>query len=699
MKKIAIIAPLILPVPAVEGGAVEGLITRIIIDNETRRNFQIDLYTINDERYDISNYQYTDIITIDESVVKKTIDKATDSIYRRAKRFSSIRLIDSILINCFSKKIEEYDEPYAAIVVENHMSTALKILEFCNGRYEIPIFFHMHNNVDIYRSPQYIRKLVKYGVQFIAVSKYIKSEIINIDKNAVVHVLYNGIDLEECRKLSDFRPLASKLLYSGRIIPAKGVREMLIAFIKLLETLDIEERSKLKLDIIGFSQKNTKYEKDAMRLAASYPENITCKKKMAHVDILDKYLEYDAVIMPTINMEPFGLVALEALGNGIPLVTTNSGALPEVVGDAALIVDKERNVVEHLKEALGKVIFDKKLRKELSDKGYRRVKSIPEFDIKNYYRGFSVILDPHINAKEKISVIVPVYNVEEYLERCVDSIIGQDYGNIEIILVDDGSTDSSGSICDRYLCADNRIKVIHQDNLGLSAARNTGLKEAVGNFIFFCDSDDYIEPKTLSTMARVMARDNADIVACGIRLVGDENALFTTPRCGKWSGHEAVIQMMRTNNICSVAWNKLYKRTLFNDVKYPVGALHEDEATTYKLLFNSGIVSYIPTPFYNYYKRTNGIMSGKISDRSRFFIEAIEDRIRFFEESDDKELVNHSRITLLDGIKYAYRNSMDDKQKNILLKKYRSKVNIYNVPKEMGVLKAVSLLMWKCIQY
>ncbi|WP_051207654.1 glycosyltransferase [Butyrivibrio sp. AE3006] len=697
MKRIAIISPLILPVPATEGGAVEGLITRLIDDNEKAKHFQIDLFTVGNESEEIKK-EFTDIIYVNISSVQKAIDKFSDAFYRRNKLFSARRQIDNELIEKLAISLDQLEKPYDAIIVENQMSTAVKVVEYCIDRFDIPVYFHMHNCVDVYRSPEYIRELVKNGVQFIAVSNYIKEEICSCDKNAVVHVLYNGVDVEKSRRKENNQHIARKFLYAGRIIPEKGVRELVTAFGNFIEQQDIERKDEFRLDIIGFSDRQTKYEKAVQKLSEKYAKNITCVKMLPAEQMPEKFLEYDAVIMPTVIIDAFGLVALETLASGIPLITTNSGALPEVVGDAAVVVDKDHDFVNKLTNAISKVAFDNELIKELSDKGFKRVQNTPSFDIKNYYNGFFEIVNSKENT-EKISVIVPVYNVQQYISRCIDSIISQSYPNFEIILVDDGSTDLSGEICDSYAKKDNRIRVFHQKNMGLSAARNTGLDNAKGDLIFFCDSDDYIKSETLENMLKKMHRDHADIVACGMMKVGSQNELFTANEHGVWSGHEAVIQMMRTNNVCTVACNKLYKKELFDGIRFPVDKMHEDEATTYKLLYNSKIVSYTPEAYYQYFIRPDSTMGGKIDERGFFIVEAMEDRERYFENLKEKDLIEHTQIALLDAIKYVYRNSKNDEIKQILLNKYRKKVTVKNVPLVMGLTKAIALVLWKYIRY
>lgn len=204
-------------------------------------------------------------------------------------------------------------------------------------------------------------------------------------------------------------------------------------------------------------------------------------------------------------------------------------------------------------------------------------------------------------AGKLVSVIVPVYNVENYLDKCIESLIKQKYDNIEIILVDDGSTDRCGSICDKAAEFDSRIKVLHQKNKGLSEARNVGIKCARGEYICFVDSDDYVEESFIERMIEAV-EDGIDVVVCGFNESYPENKII--------SGEEATIKLLiQQDNMDIVAWNKMYKKILFRNIQFPVGKKYEDNLTTYKLLSKAKAVSYIAKPLYHYIERTGSITS------------------------------------------------------------------------------------------
>ncbi len=706
MKRIAIISPCILPVPACLGGAVEGLITRFIEDNEQHDNYIIDLFSIADGAETTHVYSNTNIIYVRSGWFGKMLDRILDKFFRTVQK-SSIRILDSYIVESFTRRLDDINVDYDAIIIENMMSTACEIVKFCKGKYSSRFFFHMHNEVDIYRSPKQIKELVNFGVIFIATSEFIKNQILKQNHNAQVSVLYGGVDYSSFGRAGKRDSDKVSLLYAGRIIPGKGVKELLMAFISILEIIDDMSRKRLNLTIVGFSGFDRKYENEIRRIADKY-SNIECVDQVPAQQMSLLYDTADVVLVPSLVDEAFGLVALETMAKGIPLIVTNAGALPEVVGDGACIVSKDENFIMNLSDAIGKVAFDETYRDELSLRGYERSRSVKAFDINNYYSCLVNIIDSQeITSDDTISVIIPVYNVSSYIRRCIDSVTCQTYRNLEIILIDDGSTDDSGNICDELASSDNRIRVIHQTNMGLSGARNTGLDHAVGRYIFFCDSDDYIKDDCLEKMIYRLKRDHADIVACGFDKVFDsdgdiceENAkAFTDLKPGRWSGPESVIQMMRNSNVCSAAWNKLYCRDLFDGIRFVPGVQNEDEFTIYKVLYRAGIVSYIPDVLYRYYQRESSIMHENLAGRYRFFIEAALDSISYFRDRGENDLVQHSMISLLEWIKYSYRNIEDSSIKHELAGIYKDNCSLSNVPSVMGLKKQIALLIWKYIRY
>lgn len=230
-----------------------------------------------------------------------------------------------------------------------------------------------------------------------------------------------------------------------------------------------------------------------------------------------------------------------------------------------------------------------------------------------------------------ISIIVPVYNVEKYLEKCVKSVIDQTYKNLEIILVDDGAKDNSGKMCDELAKLDSRIKVIHKENGGLSDARNFGLREAKGDYIGFVDSDDYIANDMYETLYNTIKDNNADISivsfyemykgkVIGVRDSGNLEVL---------SKLDAMKELLIDTKIQSYAWNKLFKKELFYDLKFPTGKNFEDIATTLLLFEKCDRVALLEKPKYYYLRRDDSIVGVRNSKTYTDYLEVIYDKYMY----------------------------------------------------------------------
>ena len=202
-----------------------------------------------------------------------------------------------------------------------------------------------------------------------------------------------------------------------------------------------------------------------------------------------------------------------------------------------------------------------------------------------------------------ISVIIPVYNVEKYLDRCMETVLNQTYGNMEIILVDDGATDQSGKKCDEYALKDERVKVIHKKNGGLSSARNAALEIATGDYIGFVDSDDYIDEYMFEKMLQYCIDNDCDISVCGHfteknnKISIEEPIIDQLIMYTKMDALETLVEDAMMNNY---AWDKLYKAELFKGVRYPDGRNYEDIATTYLLFDKAERICQIPEYLYYY---------------------------------------------------------------------------------------------------
>lgn len=244
-----------------------------------------------------------------------------------------------------------------------------------------------------------------------------------------------------------------------------------------------------------------------------------------------------------------------------------------------------------------------------------------------------------------ISVIVPVYKVEAYLHRCVDSILGQTVTDFELILVDDGSPDNCGAICEEYARKDSRIVVIHQANGGLSAARNAGIDWAFANsdsqWLYFVDSDDFIHPESLERLLNAALEMNVDISIGGFSETSGQPPVVEKEDLipELWKTRDFFVE----NNVNAiVAWGKLYRKALFREIRYPTGKIHEDEYTTYKLLFACENIAAIPAPLYGYYVNQTGITKGSWSPKRLDVQGAFEERIAYFRKMKDKDMFDYT---------------------------------------------------------
>lgn len=217
-----------------------------------------------------------------------------------------------------------------------------------------------------------------------------------------------------------------------------------------------------------------------------------------------------------------------------------------------------------------------------------------------------------------ISVIIPVYNVAEYLPQCMESLLTQDYEKLEVILIDDGSKDNSGAICDAYAEKDSRVKVIHQLNSGAAAAKNAGLRAATGEYLTFLDSDDYLEPNAYGYMMEILRSENADAVQCAFRDVWKSR----TQDCILYSGRETVgsdeyLRRLTEDFSCALLWNKLYRRELYDGVFFEEGHKIDDEYFTYQGFLKDRKIVFDDRVIYNYRKRASSVMSSPAAAHQR----------------------------------------------------------------------------------
>ncbi|WP_195218202.1 glycosyltransferase family 2 protein [Turicibacter sanguinis] len=226
----------------------------------------------------------------------------------------------------------------------------------------------------------------------------------------------------------------------------------------------------------------------------------------------------------------------------------------------------------------------------------------------------------------EISIIVPVYNVENYLKKCLDSIVNQSINKFEVILVEDCSTDKSLSICQEYVEKFDNFKLIkHQKNKGLSAARNSGIKNCNGKYLIFIDSDDWLDLNMVEILYATIQENDCDIVECGFVNVWDNKTTIPQRKEAILTSHDLIIKEYLLSKITAYAFNKIYKKELFikNQIEYPEGKYYEDQFTTFKLLYNSKKVVKIKTPLYFYNRRQNSITTSSLSAKDLHVIEQL----------------------------------------------------------------------------
>lgn len=252
-----------------------------------------------------------------------------------------------------------------------------------------------------------------------------------------------------------------------------------------------------------------------------------------------------------------------------------------------------------------------------------------------------------------ISIVVPIYNVEKYIEKCLDSILNQTFYDFELILVDDGSTDNSGKIADEYATKDERISVYHKPNEGLAATRNVGIDKASGEYICFIDSDDWIEETYLEELINLAVENCADLVICDFlknagsdKAVSPEGAVVTEE-----TGYEAISNLYTKNYVqYVVAWNKLYRKALFDNVRYISGIIHEDEAICADIYCACSKVIRTNRVLYNYrVNNDSSIMSSKYSLKRLDILKALENRMALFKKKGYTEYYEK------DSFKYMYK--------------------------------------------
>lgn len=314
--------------------------------------------------------------------------------------------------------------------------------------------------------------------------------------------------------------------------------------------------------------------------------------------------------------------------------------------------------------------------------------------------------------KDLITIIMPIYNLEKYIEMSINSVIQQTYENLEIILIDDGSTDKSGLICDEYAKDDKRIKVIHQKNKGVAEARNVGIQEATGKYITWIDGDDYIQNYYVEILYNAIKNTGKDIAIGKIKQIYNYNNIKEKEKYSESYtilNTEKSLRQLLLNQLYSNEINaKMYKKELFDGIQFPINKLYEDLATTYKIFAKSNGAVLVDNKIYNYYKRKDSIMNQKFNisrmDAFYFCINMI-DFIRENFKSLEKEAIIRAYIEARnilieipndDQYKVAKKEILDyikENKKIILYRKIPFKLRMSLLPTWFGE-KNIKL-MWK----
>lgn len=235
-----------------------------------------------------------------------------------------------------------------------------------------------------------------------------------------------------------------------------------------------------------------------------------------------------------------------------------------------------------------------------------------------------------------ISIVLPIYKVENYIKKCIESVINQTYKNLEIILVDDGSPDNCGKICDEYAQKDDRIKVIHKKKGGLSDARNVGIKSAMGKYIAFIDPDDFVDYNYIKILYKNILETDSDISICSFREIFENEKIefgkINNTNVKSFNKIETFNNLYVDKYALStvVAWNKLYNMEIWKDITYPKGKIHEDEFVIHKLIQKSVKVVYTDAVLYYYVQHKNSITGNGYNERTFDKFEAFEQRAEFF---------------------------------------------------------------------
>lgn len=283
---------------------------------------------------------------------------------------------------------------------------------------------------------------------------------------------------------------------------------------------------------------------------------------------------------------------------------------------------------------------------------------------------------------KKISVIVPVYNVENYIDKCIKSLLHQSIDDFEILLIDDGSTDNSGAICDEYAKKSDKVKVIHKKNRGLSSARNYGLQIAEGEFVSFVDSDDWIHKDMYLKLYKIAKKYDADIALSGYLKIYDETEEINA---NKDNSVKVFTNIEALNNLYNdkyketvICCNKIFKKSLFDNIRFPMGKIHEDEFTTHKLIYKAKKIAYTNEELYFYRQRPGSIMRSEFNIKELDLLDAFKEQNKFMKNINDKDLYYKSLNRYLNSLRLIYYKCKENIEDN--------KDILFSIKKEYGII-------------
>ena len=283
---------------------------------------------------------------------------------------------------------------------------------------------------------------------------------------------------------------------------------------------------------------------------------------------------------------------------------------------------------------------------------------------------------------EKISIIVPVYKVEQYLNRCMESLVNQTYKNIEIILVDDGSPDNCPQLCEDYAKQDSRIKVIHKENGGLSDARNVALDNITGEYVTFVDSDDWVETDFIETLYTNARREKADISIIGYTLVWDNGGKKRITQDDEYyvfDTETAIRELLKQRKFSCMVCQKLYKKKIFDAVRFPVGKLYEDVAVSLPTFLMAEKVVVSGKSRYNYYQRSDSIVNSKFDKRKLYFLDCCQEIITYsdmhYKKYDIEAHIFYLRALMMFTLQLYQAPEKDKNVTDYLIKEIRKNKN------------------------